>query len=147
MFRIPVSSLPLQKKQLLSKCVSMPPMYITIEKHKYDEIARAVVYEIQIGIQHGNDINTNTIRTRYSEMDNLDKQIRGTLGNGAQLRQFPAKKWIGNRDEEFLKQRSSELQDYMIQLLKVPGILQNLHFRKFFDIDYIGNSPGKHMTL
>ena len=122
-------------------------MYITIERHEYDKTARAVVYEIQIGIQHDSDITTNTIRARYSEMDMLDRKIRETLDENVELRPFPAKKWIGNTSEAFIQQRTQDLQDYMTQLLKVPGILDNEHFRQFFKIDFIGNSRGKEKTL
>ena len=134
MFRIPVSSLPLKKQHLLAKSMTKPPMYITIEKHDYDKIARAVVYELQIGVQHGQDIVTTTIRKRFSEMDRLDKTIRAALCNHTNFPQFPPKKWIGNTNEAFIQQRTEDLDRYLIQLLRVPGIIENSDFKQFFDI-------------
>lgn len=130
MFRIPVSSLPIKKQQLLAKSITKPPMYITIEKHEYDKIARAVIYELQIGIQHGQDIDTHLVRTRFSEMDRFDKAIRKTV---AELPQFPAKKWIGNTTEAFIKQRTEDLQNYIVELLRIPGITEKPEFQKLFD--------------
>ena len=132
MFRIPVSSLPLDKQRLLEQSITFPPMYIFIQSHKYDWDLQAVMYEIQIGIQSMNDIVITTYKMRFSDLQKMDKTLRKIDAYKDRLPKFPPKKWFGNTNAKFLQQRQIELQNYLNVLTQDFNIQKSSEFHEVF---------------
>jgi hypothetical protein len=133
MFRIPVTSLPLKKRQMLAESRSRPPMYISIEDYHYDNSIGATVYTIQIGIQHGPDVSVHTINSRFAEISKFNDTLAQEKAD-VRTNEFPKKKWFGNTKPEFVKQRSEDLENYLSGLTGIPGIIGKKNFRDFFGI-------------
>lgn len=131
MFRIPISSLPLQKQKLLEQSVTSPPMYIFIQNHKYDWDLQAVIYEIQIGIKNFNDIVISNYKLRFSDLEKMDKSLR-QINNYKNLPKFPPKKWFGNTNANFLQKRQNELQNYLNTLTQDLDIQKFSQFLEIF---------------
>jgi hypothetical protein len=131
MFRVPLASLPLQKKKLLAGSQTTPSMYISIEQYHYDEQIDAVVYDCHIGIQENTDVVIQVIKTRFSQLAKLDKVLRLTRLNLKPVKQFPRKQWFGNTDQIFLEERRRQLQEYLSSLTHIRGLLRDESFRKF----------------
>ena len=51
------------------------------------------------------------------------------------LQPFPPKKFFGNKDEAFLKNRAEMLQKYLTNLVRVSGILTVPAFCRCFEIN------------
>jgi hypothetical protein len=135
MLRIPVASLPLPKQKMLASCTSVPRLYISIERFRFACEIQAVVYEIQIGVQQNQDVIVHTVNLRFSQMEKLHQSLSQRISlTGSNLR-FPVKRWFGNTNEQFLKQRADNLQKYFSDLLQIRGMGGNHALRKLFQID------------
>lgn len=132
---IPVASLSQKKYAQLESAISIPPMYLSIEKYELVQDINAVVYEIEIGIQKSKNVYTHKVNRRYSALEEFDRQIRPQYSNSKYLLPFPPKKMFGNKDPSFLEQRSSQLQQYLASMIKIPGVCICQTFTHFFEID------------
>ena len=110
-------------------------MYISVEGYKVDDEIKTAVYEIEVGIQSSQSVNTHTIFRRFSALKTFDTQIRAQFGNSQYLLAFPPKTFFTNTSREFLDQRSDQLQKYLASLVKIPGLSSSQIFIQFFEID------------
>jgi hypothetical protein len=134
MLRFPISSLTLTKQKMLTTCASVPRFYVTVEGHEHDSNLGAVVYNLQVGIQDGKDVVTHTIQARFSQMEVLDKKLRGSLAGCAAAKPFPPKQWLFNTNERFVRTRSADLQRYFDSLVQVRNLGTNPEFCGFFQM-------------
>ncbi|CAD8147408.1 unnamed protein product [Paramecium pentaurelia] len=86
-----------------------------------------VYYQIQV-------LNTQTkiswsFEERYKNLNNLHTQLSSELKQ--QLPQFPAKKFFGNTDPEFISTRKAGLQNYFKTLLQIIDVDQCPTLKKF----------------
>ncbi|CAD8141394.1 unnamed protein product [Paramecium octaurelia] len=86
-----------------------------------------VYYQIQV-------LNTQTkiswsFEERYKNINNLHTQLASELKQ--QLPQFPAKKFFGNTDPEFISTRKAGLQNYFKTLLQIVDAEQCPTLKKF----------------
>lgn len=132
---IPIIKLTQKKAAQLNLAISIPPMYLTIEKFEYNEEFKATFYTIEVGIQKDSVVCTHTVQKRYSALQEFDAQIRPTFSESRYLRQFPPKKLFGNTETEFVEKRAEKLQDYLANLVRVAGLCETQVFRRFFGID------------
>lgn len=131
---IPLASLPRKKTEQLCRAAPCNPFYISLERYEYDSTIRAVVYEIEIGIQYKHDVITRKFYTRYSSLQKLDNDIRPHYKQVSHLKDFPPKRYFWNMDPDFLKQRAVDLQEYLASLTRISGILNSNAFLRFFKI-------------
>ena len=130
-----ISDLPQKKQAQLQSSNVVPPMYLSIESHWYDSLSKAVVYDIEVGVQCGQKVKIHKIRRRFSAMKAFDSELRTQFGDSNYLLPFPPKTIFPNTSEAFLEQRSEQLQKYLASLVKIPGISSSKAFTQFFEID------------
>lgn len=123
-----------KQSQLLSSN-SIPPMYITIEKYELDSEIDAIIYHLEVGIQHDTKVLTKTVMKRYSELRSFDTEIRKDFGDSKYMVAFPPKAFLRNKDPAFLEERSLQLQKWLTGLVKIPGISTSSSVARFFSID------------
>ncbi|EAY10074.1 PX domain containing protein [Trichomonas vaginalis G3] len=132
---VPIIKLPQKKAAQLNLAISIPPMYLSVEKFEFDPQFKAVFYNIEVGIQKDSMVCVHTISKRYSALQEFDSQIRPKFSESRYLHPFPPKKLFGNTENEFLEKRSEELQNYLGNLVRVAGLCETQVFRRFFGID------------
>lgn len=132
---IPISQLSENKAASLQSSTIIPRMYIHIENYDLDPTVNAVVYNIEIGIQKGNNVHTHMVRKRYSAIQQFDDTVRPLFKESRFLLPFPPKKMFGNKNREFLNQRAEALQKYLTNLVRVAGIITTPGFIRCFEID------------
>jgi hypothetical protein len=120
--QIPMIKLPKRKRSQLHKSAYQPPMYITIEGHEYDPLQQAIVYIIEVGIQHETMVEIHHQKVRYSELENFHKAVGNKINNGSP---FPGKKYFGNFDEQFILERKVALQNYLAHLNLNPDLIHS----------------------
>lgn len=134
MLVIPLSSLPLKRQNLLAKSPLNPPMYALIEGHHYDIELNVIFYNIQIGIQKGEDVICSMIKLRYSELEKFQKTLIGSFPDLDLLYKFPPKKWFNNTSETFILEREKGLQTFLSSVFAVPSITETDSFKSLFKI-------------
>ena len=132
--RVTLSSLNQKKKSILHQSATTPPMYITVEEHSFNKELNAVIYTIEIGLQFDGEVEIIKCQKRYSELFQLDKDIKEIFKGSIIKPSFPPKKWFGNFDKKFITQRSEKLQNYLADLCKVNTIFTSDQFKSFFGI-------------
>ena len=132
---VSTDSLSQKKQTFLENSTANPKMYLSIENTVNDPSLKCTIYIIEIGIQKGQNVHTHHVHKRYSAINTFDELIRPALNYPRELQPFPPKKIIGNKDTEFINQRSQALQSYILSLLRVPGMINLPAFLRFFEID------------
>ena len=130
----PITELSQKKSAQLNLAVSIPPMYISVENYNFNTDFNAVFYTIEIGIQKDTKVCVHTISKRFSALQEFDNQIRPNFSESRYLLPFPPKKIFGNLDPSFLEKRMEQLQNYLGNLVRVPGLCETSIFRRFFEI-------------
>jgi hypothetical protein len=130
-----ISSLPEKKLSQIQSSISIPPMYISIERFSLDPQVQATIYHIEIGLQKNDSVVFHSIDRRYSEIHALDAEIRKQFEDSHYLLAFPPKKFYGNKTPQFLQRRCEQLQKYLASLVMVPGIARSPSFARFFLLD------------
>jgi hypothetical protein len=131
---IPISELTQNKSSQLNLAISIPPMYLSVEKYQMDEQIGAVFYLIEIGIQKDNNVIVHYVSKRFSELSEFDSQIRSKFSGSKYLVSFPPKTLFKNTDRKFLEKRAEQLQNYLASLVRVAELCETSVFRRFFDI-------------
>lgn len=124
-----------QKKQTqLSLSVTEPRLYIVINGYEYDINLDAYLYTVEIGLQNDDIVDIKTRKIRYSQMYEFDQKIRPYFQEFRYLLPFPPKKYIGNKNPEFITSRMEQLQTYLGNLVRIPGICTSDAFMQTFRI-------------
>jgi hypothetical protein len=137
MTRLPLSSIPAAKLCYLNHAVCRPRLYLCLEGNKYDPWQGATVYEIEIGVLAGQDVAIHRRFLRFSSLERFDQSIRPFLELSRTNIAFPPKRYFGNCSQHFVNQRSVQLQKYLLDLTKIPGIASQSEFASYFDVEVI----------
>ena len=135
MLVIPLTSLPLKKQYILSKSPLNPPMYGSIEGHHYNRSLNAIFYDIQIGIQKGQDVICTMIMLRYSELEQLQTTLINSFPDLDILQKFPPKRWFNNTNEAFILEREKGLQSFLTTIFSIPSITETDAFKSLFKLE------------
>lgn len=130
-----LASLSQRKRALLQVSITNPPIYLSIDRFIYNKEIGAFLYSIEIGIKKGNSVEIHKVERRYSALFQFDRKIRPIFNEFLTLLDFPPKKYIGNKDPIFLQQRKEDLEKYLSNLNRLPGIIKNSTFLEFFELD------------
>lgn len=131
---IPFNALSQRKQAQLQSSSTKPKMYLSIENSELEPSQNCTLYTIEIGIQKDQNVHIHQVHKRYSALNQFDELIR-PIFNNANLQSFPPKKLFGNKDSEFIEQRAQALQNYILSLIRVPGMIETTTFIRFFEID------------
>lgn len=84
---------------------------------------------------------TFQVRKRYNDFDLFDTKIEQEMGEKPPL-DLPSKKWIGNKNREFLDQRRRELELYLRSMAKRDDWRESLVFQEFLEVSKHVKSSG-----
>ena len=132
--RVKTSTLTQKKRSLLHQSATTPPMYISVEGYKINEESKVVYYSIELGFQFGDETEIIKCVKRYSELYQLEQNIRPIFKNELNQPVFPPKKIFNNTCKMFLEKRSDGLQKYLGVLSQYQSILRSAVFKEFFNI-------------
>lgn len=119
---------------MLSKSPLDPPMYAIIEGHHYDIEINVIFYDLQIGIQKGEDVICTMIMLRYSELEKFQKALLNSFPDIDLLQKFPPKKWFNNTNEDFIIEREKGLQNFLTVIFAIPSITETDSFKSLFKL-------------
>ena len=144
MIRIPLALIPLKKMSMLEKSASSPPFFLTIEKFFLEESENVIFYEIEIGIQFGNEVLLQRITRRFSQIFRFNHLLKQALPKYLynKIACMPPKKWFGNTKFDFVKGRCQSLQKYFSMLGVISEIMKLECFQVFFGIDSYAENPN-----
>jgi hypothetical protein len=136
MTRLPVTSMPRAKLGYLTQAMCSPQMYLSLEGNRYDSTQKATVYEIEIGVLSGADVSVHRKFMRFSSLEKLNASIQPFLRGCKRDIQFPPKRYFGNLSQAFVSERSNQLQQYLLELTRIPDISEQFAFVSFFDLGF-----------
>lgn len=132
---VPFDALTQRKQELLQNSPVMPRIYLSIENSELEPTQNCTLYIIEVGIQKGQCVYIHHVHKRYSALNQFDEIVRPVFSYPPNLISFPPKKLFGNKDSEFIGQRAQALQNYILSLLRVPGMVETPAFIRFFEIN------------
>lgn len=127
-----INELSQKKRAQLRWAIRTKPMYISVENYSYDKTAGAYFYTIELGEQCGSMVNIRRVSMRYSQLYDFDRTIRPNFKDCRFLLNFPPKKIFGNKEATFLEKRFEQIQMYMGNLIRVPGVCDTDVFKSLF---------------
>lgn len=131
-----VSIKQLEQRKYLQLCMSGsdPPIYITIERNRYDPLMKTTVYEIEIGIQIDSEsVCVNKFITRYSVLRKFHKKCKAN-SKDEDFPIFPPKRFVSNNDPKFISKRENDLKTYFEQITQVKNLNQINIIKCFFNL-------------
>ena len=137
MISIPINSLSQGKLSQLFLSVSDPPIYIAIEERTFDQEENTYFYTMEIGIEDlsSRTVDVHYVTKRYSSIYNFDREIRKAFKCYKFLLPFPPKKIFGNKNPSFIQKRQEQLQNYLSNLNRIPGLCETDSFKNCFEIN------------
>lgn len=91
---------------------------------------KPVFFAVHVSIQGH---TSYVIRKRYSEFATFAEDIEKEMGEPTPV-SLPEKKWIGNNNEDFLKERRRRLELFLRNLVKQEEWRESLALQKFLDL-------------
>ena len=93
------------------------------------------------------------VRKRYREFDKLYDQLKAQLP-GATIPKLPKKKFFGNMDSEFVEKRRLQLQNWLNEVSRIPGVEESGWVSNFLwtelkirGVKHISEAERFHRTL
>lgn len=129
-----LSTSELKEKQLAS-CKAPTKISLVILNYADDPQAKATFYNTQCTLvdENGQE-HVKEERYRYSQLLDFNEQLIHDYGAIRLLRVFPPKKWVGNREGDFVQQRMEKIQEWMNELVEDEEICQDGKLRAFFKL-------------
>jgi PX domain len=103
---------------------------LSVKFHKFEVHSNGHV-EYTIAVTNPVTKDFWQFRTRYKELENLNKKLREI--KGLNIPEFPPKKWFGNKDKAFLTQRMKKLETYFYGVFQNPGVYELPFVMSFFE--------------
>ena len=132
---IPIDSLSDTKKARLGMCTTQPQFYVSVEGWSINKSTNIVYYTCEVGIQLDEEVLVFTTLQRYSDLYKLNKSLKTDMKLN-----FPKKKFFRNTEVEFVRQRFYELQKYMIEISRLPTLMENTTFKILFHSQEMHNA-------
>jgi hypothetical protein len=127
------STADLKTKQLES-CPSESKISIIITGTADDPVAKATFYNTQCTVVNNGSESTSENRYRYSQLLEFNDSLIHDYGAIRILRLFPPKKWVGNREGNFVQQRQEAIQTWLNELIADEELCDDTKIREFFKI-------------
>lgn len=129
-----LSTAELKEKQL-QNCKSQSKIAIVIQNYADDPVAKATFYNTQCTrIDANGQEQVTENRYRYSQLLEFNEQLMHDYGAIRILRLFPPKKWVGNRQGDFVQQRMEAIQAWMTELVEDEELCDDPKVRSFFKL-------------
>ena len=102
-------------------------MNLAIKFKGFELVGDHIEYNIEVANASTNELWK--FQRRYSVLREIYQQISHNFHT---VHPFPPKKAFGNKNPKFVEQRRIELESYFIEILKMPGALDNSACKNFF---------------
>lgn len=135
MSSVSLLSLTQSKRSQLHQSASKTPFFVHIASYETKNDEGVTYYSIELGIRGNESVTIHKVTKRYSQIEKFDKIVRKNVINNTLLNAFPPKRFLFNTEKNFVQRRAQDLQSYLGSLTKIPNMLENEEFRKFFDLD------------
>jgi len=122
------------KERHLNTCPSESKIALVITGHHDDVAAKATFFDIHcVKVEGGNEISCD-VSFRYSQLLEFNDKLIYNYGNIRLLREFPPKKYVGNKESDFVKLRQDGLQNWLTELVTDEEICEDPLVRSFFKL-------------
>ena len=123
------------KDKQLQNCKSKSKIAIVILNYADDPVAKATFYNTQCTrVDASGQEHVTENRYRYSQLLEFNEQLMHDYGAIRLLRLFPPKKWVGNRQGDFVQQRMEAIQAWMTELVEDEELCDDPKVRSFFKL-------------
>jgi hypothetical protein len=122
------------KVRQLDSCPSDSKIAIVITGALDDPVTKATFYLTKCTVLIDGSEQTSENRYRYSQLLDFNDSLIHDYGAIRILRLFPPKKWVGNREGNFVQQRQDAIQTWLNELIADDELCDDLRFRDFFKV-------------
>jgi hypothetical protein len=124
------------KAKQLESCPSRSKISIVITSTVDDPATKATFYATQCTIvdSSGNE-QSNEQRYRYSSLLEFNDTLIHDYGAIRILRLFPPKKFVGNKEGNFIQQRKDAIQSWLNEIIADEELVDDPKIRKFFKVE------------
>jgi hypothetical protein len=122
------------KAKQLESCPSDSKISLVITGATEDPVAKATFYLTQCTVVNGGVESPTENRYRYSQLLEFNDSLIHDYGAIRILRLFPPKKWVGNREGNFVQQRQDAIQTWLNELIADEELCDDLKIREFFKV-------------
>lgn len=123
------------KERQLATCKSQSKIAIVILNYADDPVAKATFYNTQCTrVDANGQEHVTENRYRYSQLLEFNEQLMHDYGAIRLLRLFPPKKWVGNREGNFVEQRMAQIQKWMTEIVQDEELCDDPKVRNFFKL-------------
>jgi hypothetical protein len=122
------------KSKQFESCPSESKISIIITSATDDPIAKATFYVTQCSVINNGTESTTENRYRYSQLLEFNDSLIHDYGAIRILRLFPPKKWVGNREGNFVQQRQDAIQTWLNELIADEELCDDTKIREFFKV-------------
>ena len=120
------------KEKQLAACPSENKITIVITGHHEDAVQKATVFDFVSTINENGTEKTATTKYRYSRLLTFNEELIKKYGNIRLLRVFPPKKFVGNKEGDFVVMRRDAIQAWATELVTDEEVCEDPDVRKFF---------------
>jgi hypothetical protein len=122
------------KARQLESCPSESKISLIITGTADDPAAKATFYITQCTVVNGGVESTTENRYRYSALLDFNDSLIHDYGAIRILRLFPPKKWVGNREGNFVQQRQDAIQTWLNELIADEELCDDPKVREYFKV-------------
>jgi hypothetical protein len=122
------------KAKQLESCPSASKISLVITGAAEDPLAKATFYTTQCTVVNDGAESTTENRYRYSQLLEFNDSLIHDYGAIRILRLFPPKKWVGNREGNFVQQRQDAIQTWLNELIADEELCDDPKVREFFKV-------------
>ena len=124
------------KERQLSQCPVENKIALVITGHQEDAAAKATFYNFRCYLfdSNGTEQKCSEERYRYSQLLDFNEKLIHDYGAIRLLRLFPPKKWIGNKEGDFVTQRREAIQNWLTEICQDEELAQEPQVLKYFKL-------------
>ncbi|OHT11901.1 PX domain containing protein [Tritrichomonas foetus] len=124
------------KEKQLASCPVDNKIALIITGHQDDPAAKATFFNFRCYLHDstGAEQKCSENRYRYSQLLDFNESLIHDYGAIRLLRTFPPKKFIGNKETDFVTQRMEALQNWLNELCEDEETAQDKKLLAFFNL-------------
>jgi hypothetical protein len=122
------------KEKQLAACPSENKITIVIKSHHDDVATKATFFDFVCTINQGGSEKTSETSYRYSQLLEFNEKLIYNYGNIRLLRTFPPKKFVGNKEGDFIVMRRDAIQEWATELVSDEEICEEPLLLSFFKL-------------
>lgn len=123
------------KEKQLNSCPSNHKISVVLTGYQDDPVAKATFFNAKcIHVDESGTEHVTDERYRYSQLLEFNERLEQDYGQIRLLRLFPPKKWVGNKEGNFVQQRMEAIQEWLNELVADEETCEDKHVLQFFKL-------------